>query len=57
LKGATNNSHTQTNLLRFRAMYRVYQPLRNKLGNGRLKPNEIVAIFSDLTAQPGYISP
>ncbi|MGR4929279.1 YfbU family protein [Bradyrhizobium sp. CAR08] len=46
LPGATNNSHTQTSLPRYRKMLSVYLPMRDRLGSGRLTSKQIIEIFS-----------
>jgi hypothetical protein len=43
LPGATNNSHTQTSLPRYRKMLSVYLPMRGRLGSGRLTSKEVGA--------------
>lgn len=47
LKGATNNSHSQSSLPRYRAMLQTYLPLRPKLGLGAEKftAEDIISIF------------
>ncbi|MCK1618925.1 YfbU family protein [Bradyrhizobium sp. 159] len=46
LPGATNNSHTQTSLPRYRKMLSIYLPIRDRLDSGRLAPKQIIEIFS-----------
>lgn len=46
LPGAKSNSHNPGSLPRYRAMYRIYEPLRPKLGDGTFTPDEFITIFS-----------
>jgi uncharacterized protein len=45
LPGATNNSHTQTSLPRYRKMLQTYLPMRDKLGFGKFTKEDVIAIF------------
>ncbi|MGY3134165.1 hypothetical protein ACVWZM_004847 [Bradyrhizobium sp. USDA 4501] len=44
--GASNNSHTQTSLPRYRKMLKAYLPMRTKLSAGRFSKEDIIAIFN-----------
>lgn len=45
LPGATNNSHSQSSLPRYREMLKVYLPMRPKLGLDKFASDDILAIF------------
>jgi hypothetical protein len=46
LPGATNNSHTQSSLPRYRAMLRIYLPLRPKLGDDTFSIEDFISVFA-----------